>query len=116
MSKFVQKCKKYLEQSFDFRKRKSLETLNIQGFLASVRERIRTPDLLVRSQTLYPAELRTLDSLNNISHGYKAVKTQTPCLFTGNKIVAFIDKLEGEEIIFLPEFFKKDPIPFPQFK
>ena len=26
--------------------------------LQSVRERIRTPDLLVRSQTLYPAELR----------------------------------------------------------
>ena len=25
---------------------------------SSVREKIRTPDLLIRSQTLYPAELR----------------------------------------------------------
>ena len=28
--------------------------------IGSVREKIRTPDLLIRSQTLYPAELRAL--------------------------------------------------------
>ena len=28
--------------------------------MRSVREKIRTPDLLIRSQTLYPAELRAL--------------------------------------------------------
>lgn len=31
--------------------------LSVQSFI-NVREKIRTPDLLVRSQTLYPAELR----------------------------------------------------------
>ncbi len=31
--------------------------LNLQDAFYSVRERIRTLDLLVRSQTLYPAEL-----------------------------------------------------------
>ncbi len=49
-------------QRHDFRThKKNPETLNSQGFetnLESVREKIRTPDLLIRSQTLYPAELR----------------------------------------------------------
>ena len=30
------------------------------SFYIHVREKIRTPDLLIRSQTLYPAELRAL--------------------------------------------------------
>ena len=32
-------------------------TANPQWFFISVREKIRTPGLLIRSQTLYPAEL-----------------------------------------------------------
>ena len=41
-------------------KKKSLKPSNINGFkdfLCGTPEGIRTPDLLVRSQTLYPAEL-----------------------------------------------------------
>ena len=37
---------------------KQQKTLEFQGLSYSVREKIRTPDLLIRSQTLYPAELR----------------------------------------------------------
>ena len=33
--------------------------IDISACLISVRERIRTPDTLVRSQVLYPAELHT---------------------------------------------------------
>ena len=33
---------------------------DFETILGSVREKIRTPDLLIRSQTLYPAELRAL--------------------------------------------------------
>ena len=40
------------------RKKKSLENPMFSR-LFSVRERIRTPDTLVRSQVLYPAELHT---------------------------------------------------------
>ncbi len=41
---------------------KKAETPILQGFQPNndnVRERIRTPDTLVRSQVLYPAELHT---------------------------------------------------------
>ena len=39
---------------------KKTDRMNILSvFLMSVRERIRTPDTLVRSQVLYPAELHT---------------------------------------------------------
>ena len=41
---------------------KKPQTLIIKGFTVNsmdVRERIRTPDTLVRSQVLYPAELHT---------------------------------------------------------
>lgn len=43
-----------------FLQQKSLETLThqgFQGFSVGALQGIRTPDLLVRSQTLYPAEL-----------------------------------------------------------
>ena len=43
-----------------FTKQKSLEVLiyqGFQGFFVGALQGIRTPDLLVRSQTLYPAEL-----------------------------------------------------------
>ena len=38
-------------------KKPSSDFISNKGF-SYVREKIRTPDLLVRSQTLYPAELR----------------------------------------------------------
>ena len=38
--------------------KKSLENFRLQGIFY-VREKIRTPDTLVRSQVLYPAELHT---------------------------------------------------------
>ena len=40
------------------RTQKSLKTM-FSGFSNYVREKIRTPDTLVRSQVLYPAELHT---------------------------------------------------------
>ena len=42
-----------------FLRQKTSQTLEFARFPITVRQRIRTPDLLVRSQTLYPAELRT---------------------------------------------------------
>ena len=41
-----------------------------------VREKIRTPDLLIRSQTLYPAELRAHIKLYN-KYYYKLAKTSS---------------------------------------
>ena len=47
--------------------KKSLENFRLQGIFY-VREKIRTPDTLVRSQVLYPAELHTHNkcSLRNV--------------------------------------------------
>ena len=42
-----------------FQNKKALKALHLQDFFCDVRERIRTPDTLVRSQVLYPAELHT---------------------------------------------------------
>ena len=39
--------------------KKAVDIYHLQLHPISVRERIRTPDTLVRSQVLYPAELRT---------------------------------------------------------
>ena len=43
-------------------KKPSSDLMSNKG-LSYVREKIRTPDLLVRSQTLYPAELTALSAL-----------------------------------------------------
>ncbi len=37
---------------------KKRKARRLTGLLAGAREKIRTPGLLIRSQTLYPAELR----------------------------------------------------------
>ena len=44
--------------------------------ILNVREKIRTPDLLIRSQTLYPAELRAHIKLYN-KYYYKLAKTSS---------------------------------------
>lgn len=52
---------------------KSLETLThqgFQGFLVGALQGIRTPDLLVRSQTLYPTELRAQKYITDLIHTY----------------------------------------------
>ena len=49
-----------VEQSFlEKRKLETLDIKDFQSYNSNVRERIRTPDTLVRSQVLYPAELHT---------------------------------------------------------
>jgi hypothetical protein len=53
---------------------------------------IRTPDLLVRSQTLYPAELRARRNADSVSLDYDtAVSTSTA--LNGNFIVAILPRL-----------------------
>ena len=52
---------------------KKPDKISFTRFFLYVRERIRTPDTLVRSQVLYPAELRThilFEWLQTISHTY----------------------------------------------
>ena len=50
-------------------------SLNIKP-VSNVREKIRTPGLLIRSQTLYPAELRAHIKLYN-KYYYKLAKTSS---------------------------------------
>jgi hypothetical protein len=65
---------------------------------------IRTPDLLVRSQTLYPAELRARRNADSVPLDYDTgVSTSTA--LSGNFIVAISPGLRRIRLLFLPSQF-----------